>query len=933
MADFDLLPPRFEQAEVEKKWRAVWSEGDFFDSAPAEGRDNYCIMLPPPNVTGTLHMGHAFQHTLMDALARRERMRGRNVLWQAGTDHAGIATQIVVKRELAARGIDPENLSREEFLRHAWEWKETSGGVIGEQMRRLGASCDWKRERFTMDEKLSQTVRDVFVALYEEGLIYRGKRLVNWDPVILTAVSDLEVTSAEEKGAMHYVRYPFVGDEENGITIATTRPETILVDGAVAVHPDDERFQKHIGRKVWVPMTEPRRAIEIIADSHVESSFGSGCVKITAAHDFNDYEVARRHPDKNIPLIVLFTPKAEMNENAPKAYRGMDRFAAREKIVADLRAAGLLIKVEPHLYKLPRGDRSGAVVEPMLTDQWFMKMDLLADKAMRAAADGETRFIPNNWRKVYDQWLGNIQDWCLSRQLMWGHRIPAWRDSSGKLYVARNEKEAREKAGGAPLQQEDDVLDTWFSSALWPFSTLDWPDKNNAHYRHYFPTSVLVTGFDIIFFWVARMMMMSKHLTGHAPFRDVYITGLVRDGEGQKMSKSKGNILDPLDLTDGIGGDALVEKRIAGLMNPAQAEKVSAATRRQFPDGIPAFGADALRFTFASLASHGRDIKFDLSRCGGYRNFCNKLWNASRFVIGVCSKSEGDDSNSESKASSEMSPPSVADRWIVSRLQRAEKAASEALDNYRFDLAASALHQFVWRDYCDWYVEIAKHQLRDASSVRRTRRTLARVLEAALRLLHPLTPFITEELWQKIAPLAEAETAPSLLRAKWPTADESKMDSAAEAAMENLMAAVDSCRQLRGELSAPPSARPLLLVAGDNAESAEAELQKLGGGALAAQLAGCADYAIRPSLPSNLPQTFAAGLHWGLEWKPGDSAQMRARLQKKLQKAEEDLSAVEAALANKQFIARAPAAVADAKRARRDALLQDIQDIRQQLAG
>ena len=763
MADFDLLPPRFEQAEVEKKWRAVWSEGDFFDSAPAEGRDNYCIMLPPPNVTGTLHMGHAFQHTLMDALARRERMRGRNVLWQAGTDHAGIATQIVVKRELAARGIDPENLSREEFLRHAWEWKETSGGVIGEQMRRLGASCDWKRERFTMDEKLSQTVRDVFVALYEEGLIYRGKRLVNWDPVILTAVSDLEVTSAEEKGAMHYVRYPFVGDEENGITIATTRPETILVDGAVAVHPDDERFQKHIGRKVWVPMTEPRRAIEIIADSHVESSFGSGCVKITAAHDFNDYEVARRHPDKNIPLIVLFTPKAEMNENAPAAYRGMDRFAAREKIVADLRAAGLLIKVEPHLYKLPRGDRSGAVVEPMLTDQWFMKMDLLADKAMRAAADGETRFIPNNWRKVYDQWLGNIQDWCLSRQLMWGHRIPAWRDSSGKLYVARNEKEAREKAGGAPLQQEDDVLDTWFSSALWPFSTLDWPDKNNAHYRHYFPTSVLVTGFDIIFFWVARMMMMSKHLTGHAPFRDVYITGLVRDGEGQKMSKSKGNILDPLDLTDGIGGDALVEKRIAGLMNPAQAEKVAAATRRQFPDGIPAFGADALRFTFASLASHGRDIKFDLSRCGGYRNFCNKLWNASRFVIGVCSKGEDDDSNSESKASSEMSPPSVADRWIVSRLQRTEKAASEALDNYRFDLAASALHQFVWRDYCDWYVEIAKHQLRDAPSVRRTRRTLARVLEAALRLLHPLTPFITEELWQKIAPLAEA-APPSLFK-------------------------------------------------------------------------------------------------------------------------------------------------------------------------
>ncbi|MGI9297542.1 MAG: valine--tRNA ligase, partial [Gammaproteobacteria bacterium] len=866
MSAAGTISKHFDSAAVEQKWRAVWEKGDWFNSAPHPEREkNYCIMLPPPNVTGALHMGHAFQHALMDALIRRERMRGRNVLWQPGTDHAGIATQIVVTRELAAQNIDAASLSREEFLRRAWEWKARSGDVIASQMRRLGASCDWSRERFTMDETLSATVTEVFVRLYDEGLIYRGKRMVNWDPAILTAVSDLEVVGAEEDGVMYYVRYPFVGDENGGVVIGTTRPETILVDGAIAVHPEDARYKKLIGARVWVPLTEPRRAIEIIADSHVEPEFGSGCVKITAAHDFNDYEVYKRHPDKNIPVIVLFTPDAKMNDNAPRAYRGLDRHVAREHIVRDLAAAGLLVRQTPHRYKLPRGDRSGAVVEPMLTDQWFMKMDGLAQKAAARSADGAPNFVPARWRKTYDLWLHNIQDWCLSRQLRWGHRIPAWYDEDGGVYVARDEAEVLRQAGGKTLRRDADVLDTWFSSALWPFSTLDWPRTENAHFRHYFPGSVLITGFDIIFFWVARMAMMSGHLTGETPFRDVYITGLVRDSAGQKMSKSRGNVLDPLDLTDGIDADSLVRKRTSGLMNPKQAGAIAAATRAQFPDGIPAFGADALRFTFASLASHGRDIKFDLARCGGHRNFCNKIWNAARFVLHSCEDYDAD---------AEIAPPRTADLWIESRLQRACAETAAAYDGYRFDLAAAAAHRFLWHEYCDWYLELAKIALRDSPPVRaRAQYTLIRVMEAALRLLHPLMPFITEELWAKIAPLA-GENAPSMSRAPWPEADAKKIDEAAENKMATLFAAVDACRRLREESEIPSAARPVLLVRDDAGQfdpiSEEVKI-----------LCKFSAAEIRSEMPSGLPQSAAAGFYFALDLR-ADKTEMRARLSQKL---------------------------------------------------
>ncbi|MGI9347216.1 MAG: valine--tRNA ligase [Gammaproteobacteria bacterium] len=904
----------FDAVGVEQKWRTHWQEKKLFDSTPHPGRDNYSILLPPPNVTGTLHLGHAFQYTLMDALSRRERMRGRNVLWQAGTDHAGIATQIVVSRELAAQGIDSGALSRDEFLRHVWKWKEQSGNEITQQMRRLGASCDWARERFTMDEGLSSVVRDVFVRLYEEGLIYRGKRLVNWDPELLTAVSDLEVASVEEEGVMYYVRYPFVDDEQKGIIIGTTRPETILVDGAIAVHPDDTRFKHLLGMRVWVPLTEPPRSIEIIADHHVDPDFGSGCVKITAAHDFNDYEVMRRHPDKNIPVLILFTPDAKMNENAPKSYWGLDRFAARENIVRDLRKAGLLIKESPHRYKLPRGDRSGAVLEPMLTDQWFMKMDGMAQKALALVDSGDVRFVPSNWRKVYEQWLRNIQDWCISRQLVWGHRIPAWYDENGKIFVAHNEEEARAKAGGAKLRQDDDVLDTWFSSALWPFSTLDWPDTDNPHYRHYFPTSVLVTGFDIIFFWVARMVMMTEHFTAQTPFRDVYITGLVRDAEGQKMSKSKGNILDPLDLVDGIGLEELVQKRVSGLFNPTQAKSIEEATRRHFPAGISSFGVDALRFTFASLASYGRDIKFDLERCSGYRNFCNKLWNAARFVLGICAAPNHETAEA---------PPTVADRWLVSRFQHAAAAVSRAFDAYRFDLAAQAAYQFIWNEYCDWYVEIAKIQLRDDALAPRTRRVLAEVLESSLRLLHPLMPFITEELWEKIVPLTKVAPAESVMLSAWPQADESLLDEQAEAEMARLMAVVEACRRLRADAGAPASSA--LLVGGDDSRFAPLRecAQKLG---------GFADCRVMAELPSDLQQTAAAGFSFAIDWPDADREAMAARLRRRLAKIDKELDGVEAALSNAQFIRRAPAEVAAQKQARRDALHAEKEEVGRRLA-
>ena len=900
---------------------AVWEERGYFSSAPQDGRENYSIMLPPPNVTGTLHMGHAFQHTLMDILIRHRRMRGLNTLWQTGADHAGIATQIVVTRQLEKRGINAGTLPRDEFLRHAWEWKQQSGDTISQQMRRLGASCDWPRHRFTLDGGLSAAVTEAFVRLYEKGLIYRGKRLINWDPALLTAVSDLEVVSEEEDGVMYYVRYPFVGDEKNGVVIGTTRPETILVDGAIAVHPDDARFAPLVGKKVFVPLTEPPRQIEIIPDTHVNPDFGSGCVKITAAHDFNDYEVYKRHSDKNIPLIILFTPDAKMNDNAPKAYRGIDRFDARKRIVEDLQHQGLLVKQTPHRYKLPRGDRSGVVVEPMLTDQWFMRMEEPARRGLQSAADGKLRFVPDNWRRVYEQWLENIHDWCLSRQLIWGHQIPAWYDDDGNIYVARNEADAQRQAGDKPLRRDNDVLDTWFSSALWPFSTLDWPHTDNAHYAAYFPTSVLVTGFDILFFWVARMVMMSDHFIGDTPFHQVYITGLVRDSKGDKMSKSRGNILDPLDLVDGITLSALLEKRTSGLMNPKHAETVSADTKKEFPQGIAAHGADALRFTFASLASYGRDIKFDTSRCEGYRHFCNKLWNATRFVLNAC---ENEDKTVT--ANGGISGLFSADDWIISRLQRAEQAVEDALAVYRFDLAAHEIYHFFWDDYCDWYLETAKIQLRegDAAMCAQTRQTLARVLEAGLRLCHPVIPFITEQLWQHIAPLCGQDNTDSIMLASYPQAQADKINEQAEKEMTDLKDAVFIVRSFRAEARDAATA-PTLLVAGDGAARLLPFISKLGG-VREARVVG------EDAVPTNAPLSAvsAGGLTLVLE-SQADTEALRQRWQTQLETTEKQLLAVQKQLDNRQFVERAPAAVVEKKKQQRQELQATRDDMQQRL--
>ena len=882
--------------DIEERIYRHWEQNGLF--APAGDGPPFCIVIPPPNVTGTLHMGHAFQDTIMDALIRYHRMAGDRTLWQPGTDHAGIATQMVVERQLNAEGSTRHELGRDRFNERVWRWKEESGGTIARQMRRLGASVDWSRDRFTMDPGMSRAVQEAFIRLHADGLIYRGKRLVNWDPVLKTAVSDLEVQSEEEMGSLWHVRYPFA-DGKGHVTVATTRPETMLGDVAVAFHPGDERYRALEGKALALPLTG--REIPLIADEFVDPAFGTGCVKLTPAHDFNDYEVGLR---LGLPLINILTADAKIGDDAPAAYRGLDRFEARRRIVADLEAAGLLEKVEPHRLTIPKGDRSGAVVEPWLTDQWYVRIAPLAEPAVRAVEEGRIRFVPESWDRTYFEWMRNIKDWCISRQLWWGHRIPAWYGPDGALFVGRSEDEVRKRHGIAPsvpLRQDEDVLDTWFSSALWPFSTLGWPD-DTAELRRFYPTSVLVTGFDIIFFWVARMIMMGLKFTGDVPFREVYVHGLIRDHEGQKMSKSKGNVIDPLDIVDGVTVDELVSKRTTGLMQPQLAPAIERATRKQFPQGIAAHGTDALRFTFASLATLSRDLRFDLGRVEGYRNFCNKLWNAARFVL----------MSTETAVARGPEELSTYDRWIRSRLHSAIVAVRQGFAEYRFDLAAQALYEFTWYEFCDWYLEFSKPMLQSAESKdaarRGTRRTLVETLETLLRLLHPLMPFITEEIWQRVAPRA-GKFAASIMREPFPSASPDAAVPEIEAEMRWVMDFILGVRRIRGELDIAPSvqfparlqgASPLDLI---RYRQNEAAIRRLAGIAGASALAA-----------GELPPRAAAAMLGDMRILVPmagliDIDAELARLRKRRSKVEQDLARATSKLGNESFVRNAPAEV------------------------
>ena len=938
---------KYNPAEIESKHYQNWEEQGYFQPDMDLTKPSFSIQLPPPNVTGTLHMGHAFNQTIMDGLTRYYRMKGCNTAWIPGTDHAGIATQIVVERQLAAQNVSRHDLGREKFLEKVWEWKEVSGGTITQQMRRVGCSADWTREYFTMDDVRAETVTEVFVRLFEQGLIYRGKRLVNWDPVLGTAVSDLEVESVEEQGSMWHIRYPLADNPAEAVIVATTRPETLLGDVAVAVNPEDERYTHLIGKELILPLTG--RTIPVIADEYVEKDFGTGCVKITPAHDFNDYEVGKRHDTR---LINVFDLEAKVLANAevfnfkgeaqpgfalPEKYAGLDRFAARKQMVADLQEQGFLVEIKPHTLMTPKGDRTGSVIEPMLTSQWFVAMSAtpnggepdsefkglsLADKAKKAVDSGAVRFIPENWVNTYNQWMNNIQDWCISRQLWWGHQIPAWYDNEGNVYVARNQEEAEKQAGKTGLTREEDVLDTWFSSALVPFSTLGWPSETDE-LKAFLPSNVLVTGYEIIFFWVARMIMMTTHFTGKVPFKDVYIHGIVRDHEGKKMSKSEGNVIDPVDLIDGIDLDKLLVKRTTGLRKPETAPKVEEATKKLFPEGIPSMGADALRFTMASYASLGRSVNFDFKRAEGYRNFCNKIWNATNFVL---MNTENQDCGYGATAT-EPRGYSFPDMWIIGRLNQTIEQVTQAYETYRFDLAAEILYSFVWNDYCDWYLELAKVQLQTgcASRQRATRHTLLRVLEAALRLLHPIIPFITEELWQTVAPMCDAKTADSIMLARFPEADREQIVQTTFEQMTVLQDLIGAVRNLRGEMGIQPNVKAPLFV-----ESADDLADYLKYLPMMTRLTEAQQVAALPE-SEDAPVAVCNGARLMLKVEI-DKAAETARLSKETEKLQKALDKLNAKLSKPGYTEKAPAHLVEKDKADLAELEDKMAKVQNQLA-